>query len=420
MKKPIRKLLKALASILFSLLLVSALAITVPRLFGIHTQPWRSGNMAPVVPAESLVFVFPVPSDEIVEDNIILFYEYQERDSIELRRVVDVMPDPPCFVAMSDAFEDEPPALVPYTDVLGVARFYIPFLGYMARFQIFGISASLFLLGAALPVLLIYWLKKKQPPKKFFRTFALVLCLCVVAVSGYQLYIGQREYDQGEDMYTEVVQGVQGAELQTVMIPAEEPGATPEPIVIPDIDFEVLSQVNVEGLAWIYSPDSKINYPVVQGKDNKYYLNHLIDDKRNRYGTIFLDYRNSPDFSDRNSVMYGHHMRNGSMFAGIELYKEQSYYDAHPYMYLLTKNACYRIELFAGVVRDNSDNVLFFENDAAFLAHVAALREKSTFLSPVQVTVDDRLITLSTCAYDFKNARYILVGRARQFSLDKR
>ena len=245
------------------------------------------------------------------------------------------------------------------------------------------------------------------------KTFLVVLCVCVMAFSAWQLYAGEQEYQRGDDLYGEVLDTA-NAGYMAVYLPAEEPGATPEPIVIPDIDFEALSQVNVEGLAWIYCPDSMINYPVVQGEDNKFYLNHLIDGKRNRNGTIFLDYRNAPDFTDHNSVLYGHHMRSGKMFAGIEKYKKQEHFDEHPYMYLVTATSCYRVELFAGIVKDASDITLTFTNDAAFLIYVAGLYERSTFKSPVEVGPEDRLLTLSTCTYDFKNARYTLIGKLRQ------
>jgi len=246
---------------------------------------------------------------------------------------------------------------------------------------------------------------------QFSKTFAAVLCVCVLAFSIYQFTAGEKVYAEGNVLYEEVQDTAQVG-YRTVSV--ELPGEASEPIEIPDIDFEALTAVNVEGLAWIYLPDSRINYPVAQGEDNKYYLNHLIDGRRNSNGTIFLDYRNSPDFSDRNNALYGHRMKSGAMFAGIEKYKQQSYYDDHPYMYLVTKDACYRVDLFAGIVKDASDIALAFSSDQAFLDYIEELRARSTFESPVQVGAGDRLLTMSTCARDFKNARYTLIGKLTQ------
>ncbi len=120
---------------------------------------------------------------------------------------------------------------------------------------------------------------------------------------------------------------------------------------------------------------------------------------------------NAPDFSDDNSVLYGHHMRNGSMFAGIEQYKKQEYFDAHPLMYLLTEDTIYEVELFAGIVKDNSGAVLNFGGEAEYDAHITQLLARSTFESGIVPKYGDKLLAMSTCVYDFEDARYVLVGR---------
>lgn len=88
-------------------------------------------------------------------------------------------------------------------------------------------------------------------------------------------------------------------------------------IDLPEINFKALQQVNPDVIGWIYSPETTINYPVVQGDDNAFYLKHLADGTENRNGCPFLDLQNRSDFSDDNSIIYGHHMQNGTMFAGI-------------------------------------------------------------------------------------------------------
>ena len=91
-------------------------------------------------------------------------------------------------------------------------------------------------------------------------------------------------------------------------------------IVPIQVDFDVLSKENQDVIGWLYCPDTSINYPVVQAADNEYYLHRLLDDSKNAAGTLFMDYRNSADLSDWNSVIYGHNMKNGSMFGSLPDY----------------------------------------------------------------------------------------------------
>ena len=116
------------------------------------------------------------------------------------------------------------------------------------------------------------------------------------------------------------------------------------------VDFDALREKNDDVVAWIYCPDTPINYPVVQAADNEAYLHRLLDGSKNSAGTLFMDFRNSSDFSDWNSVIYGHNMKNGSMFGTLMDYKTQSYFDAHPKVFLLTPEQDYVVKIVAGFV----------------------------------------------------------------------
>ena len=182
---------------------------------------------------------------------------------------------------------------------------------------------------------------------------------------------------------------------------------------LPEINFKALKEVNPDVIGWIYSPDTTINYPVVQGDDNAYYLKHLADGTENRNGCPFLDIQNRPDLTDDNSIIYGHHMQNGTMFAGISWYEEQSYYDEHPVMYLITPSATYRIELFSGYIT-TMDSSAYMQTFGNVREHTDWLKEvsgRSDFRANLEISAYDRVITLSTCAYRFENARYVLHGK---------
>lgn len=198
--------------------------------------------------------------------------------------------------------------------------------------------------------------------------------------------------------------------------PTTEPTQEPEDAIVwPVVDFESLLEINSDVIGWIYIEGTNINYPVVQGEDNDYYLYRLFDGTYNSSGSIFMDYRNHEDFLDPNTVLHGHHMRNDSMFANITEYKNQSYYDAHPYALLLTPDGNYKLEFFAGYVTglDSIAWKMRFSSDRDFAAWLDQTIGESCFSSDVVPTAQDRLVTLSTCTYEFENARFVLVGVLR-------
>jgi len=221
------------------------------------------------------------------------------------------------------------------------------------------------------------------------------------------LYQDRMETKRGVDSH----QSIRGA----VLLPDTQPE---QGTAIPEVDFYSLQEINPDIMAWIYSPGTPVNYPVVQGRDNQFYVHRMFDRSYNRSGSIFLDYRNTPDFSDKNSVLYGHHMQTETMFSSLEGYKDQSYYESHPFIYLITKTQVYKVELLAGVVQRATELQLEFEDDEDFFHYVAVHKRNSTFISSVEPVQSDRLLTLFTCLYDFEDARYILIGRLVEATAD--
>jgi len=218
--------------------------------------------------------------------------------------------------------------------------------------------------------------------------------------------VSQEEADESESGFHETTDDRSGSGNQ-------RSADLSKPANLPEINFRALQEVNPDVIGWIYSPDTTINYPVVQGDDNAYYLKHLADRTENRNGCPFLDVQNRPDFTDDNSVIYGHHMQNGTMFAGISWYEDQSYYDEHPVMYLMTPSATYRIELFSGYIT-TMDSSAYMQNFGSVQEHTDWLKEvsgRSDFRANLEISAYDRVITLSTCAYQFENARYVLHGK---------
>ena len=251
--------------------------------------------------------------------------------------------------------------------------------------------------------------------KKLVLAALLTLSLLVLSAGGYVL--GQRtaEYAEGDEAYSGLEEYVsfpssfpgedESGGLQQTETPQVQSGA-------PNVDFAALSRINPYIVGWLYCEGTQINYPVVQGSDDEYYLDHLFDGTQNANGCLFLDSRVDASFSSVHSIIYGHHMRSGAMFASLDGYKRQSFYDAHRAMLLITPDATYDVQLFAAYVADPSEDAweVSFANDGEIQTWIDAAIAQSTFTSDVKPTPGDRLLTLSTCSYEFGDARFVVVG----------
>ncbi len=176
------------------------------------------------------------------------------------------------------------------------------------------------------------------------------------------------------------------------------------------IDFKELKKINKDIKGWIYMPDSMINYPVVQGDDNSFYLHHLLDKSYSYPGTIFIDSESDPEFSQKNSIIYGHNMKNSTMFAALINYNNQDYYEKHPVLFYLTPEKNYRLDIYSGFVTHTSSKSyqVKFKDEKAYDSMLDSVINQSRFRSIIEKEDIDRTVTLSTCAYDFTNARYVL------------
>lgn len=181
-----------------------------------------------------------------------------------------------------------------------------------------------------------------------------------------------------------------------------------------EIDHDELYEINEHYQCWLYASATPIDYPVVQCGNNSYYLNHLFDRRTNPAGTLFMDYRNLTDFRDPNTLIYGHHMRDSSMFHSLTDYETEGFFEAHPFMVVIDKDEIYVVEVFAGYVTDSSDHCydIAISDEEDMRRYVTTAERKSDFDSHVEINCKkDHLVTLSTCAYHFDNARYIVIGR---------
>ena len=262
--------------------------------------------------------------------------------------------------------------------------------------------------------------QKEKRPFPLMRILVFVIAAAVFLYAGFQMFAYWKENYASKKVTEQLAQAV------TVITPKEttpdseltEPsGESVEEssglsATIPiRVDFESLQADYPDIIAWIYCPNTAINYPIVQGEDNQYYVSHMPDGSYNSSGSIFMDFRNAPDLSDRNSLIYGHNMTNDTMFAQLLEYKDQAYYDAHPELWILTKECAYRVDLIAGaVVASDSDAYKLLDTDEALSSHLKSYTGRSTFTADYDLSSVERIVTLSTCSYEYRTARYVVMG----------
>lgn len=269
--------------------------------------------------------------------------------------------------------------------------------------------------------------------KRIRQTILLLLFSGLLILSVWQISSILGSYREGQRSYSELEQyvsfspGVVSPTLPETepAPPATEPELTPDstaPVVTtaptepddtlwPSVDFQRLAQINPDIVGWIYIEGTSVSYPIVQGSDNKYYLNHLFDGSYNSAGCIFLDAECTPDLSDRHSIIYGHNMKDQAMFAGLMAYKEQSFFDAHPVVLILTPECNFRIRLFSGYVADGSESAWKRKfPEGSFSSWLEEITEKSCFTPALLPGESDRIVTLSTCTYEYDSARFVLHG----------
>lgn len=248
-----------------------------------------------------------------------------------------------------------------------------------------------------------------------------MVCLGVLLFSGWKLYETYAEYKAGSDHYDRLLNAVVSEkphENTTAATEAASDDVQPTETLPQQaetapltVNFEELRRECADVIGWLYCEGTVVNYPVVQAKDNAYYLRRLTDGTWNMAGTLFMDYRNQPEFSDWNSLIYGHNMKDRSMFATLLDYQDQAFYEAHPVWYLMTPQQDYKLKLVAGYTTSADSSAYRIaedqeERDMLVQKAVSA----STFVSNVEVADTDRLVTLSTCSYEYADARYVVLG----------
>lgn len=225
---------------------------------------------------------------------------------------------------------------------------------------------------------------KPTGPKDLVRKIILVVCICVFCYSAYNLATILLEYRSMDESNKKV-------EETYVTENTEEKKA------YKTIDFDKLLARNPDVKGWIDIPDTKVSYPVLQGKTNDTYIHSDIDKKEFRAGSIFVASENKNPFTDLNTVIYGHNMKNGSMFNNIKSYTDQDFANKHPYVYIYLPNGTvnrYKV-VSAHIIPEKS--ILYNTSITDIQSFYQEMLTTSKIKVDFDKTLNNPVITLSTC-----------------------
>ncbi len=288
-----------------------------------------------------------------------------------------------------------------------------------------------------------------KPSKTQWTIILVICCICFLGCIGYIIYHwvsnrqAQQDVEQLAEQYISTMPSetesapidsaedseVQDSSEETTIPPDTETETVPEEENLLDtlenydirpwqIDFDGLKQECEDIYAWIYVPGTEVDYPIVQHPtDTAYYLKKDIHGKNVTAGAIFTEYYNSKDWTDYNTVIYGHNMRNGSMFASLHRFEKEDFFDEYRYVYIYTPEVLKVYEIFAAYVYSNAHLMLSFDTSteegfAEYLEEVFSQKGESRalFHDEVEVTPEDHIITLSTCIGS-DNHRYLVQAK---------
>lgn len=208
-------------------------------------------------------------------------------------------------------------------------------------------------------------------------------------------------YKKGEKLYEDITQKVVTTKTPTNNVASDSKDDSEEQQSVLDIsvDFDTLIKTNPDIFGWIYLPYGSISYPLLQGTDNDFYLHQAYDKTPNNFGSIFIDYRNSNNLTDQHTIIYGHNMRNGSMFGTLKNFCDEKFYKKNNTFYILTPQVIYTYRVFSYHVADAKGRVynVGYQDEAEFQDFINLAKQSSYLDTGVSVSTKHRILTLSTC-----------------------
>lgn len=248
------------------------------------------------------------------------------------------------------------------------------------------------------------------------RRLAMIVLAVILLVSGAMVFDRRQADRQAREEYDRLAQIASRTAQESTSAAAEtepagtEPAGTPAgPSAALPIAFEALQKVNPDIKGWIRIEGTQINYPIVQAKDNDFYLNHNFNGEKSASGAIFLDFESRGDFDGRNNILYGHNMKNGTMFKDVVKYKDETFFKEHPYFTIYTPRREIRLKAVAAYYGEARPIVrkTRFASQQSFDAFVQEMVSPCKYAQEVRYPART-LYTLVTCSYEMEDARTFL------------
>jgi len=254
----------------------------------------------------------------------------------------------------------------------------------------------------------------------------LIICTIMLIRSINEDTESQKDYDEANLLAGDLDSGETEESSTHEEIPAETESVliqehSQDPAPIPDdpniqklleTDLTLLREENEDVVGWITIPDTKISYPLLQWTDNQFYLKHTWKQTPNANGSIFIEHQNSPDFTDFNTIIYGHNMQSGAMFGSLRKYKSEAYWKEHPSFYIACDQGVLRYDIFA-VHRAGVDTIIYglnLDTEPKRTEFIRFATDYSSVDTGIQPTIDDRIVTLSTCTGQGYSSRWVVQG----------
>jgi sortase B len=219
-----------------------------------------------------------------------------------------------------------------------------------------------------------------------------------IAYKGYQYYVDKKEYEKIQIFNPMITEKVENRVMNTDVNDNYESSNKEE----------ALLNINNDYKFWLNISNSNIDYPVVKGIDNDFYLNHSFDKEKSISGTLFIDYQNNID-SDKNIVIYGHHMKNNTMFNNLNFFKEEDFFNNND-ITIIKNGEVYKYDVFSVYILPENEASfnMSFSDETDYLNYMDELSDKSYFKKEVKFDPSKEMITLVTCSYEYDGARTIV------------
>ena len=248
-------------------------------------------------------------------------------------------------------------------------------------------------------------MEKRKPP-----IVILIIALVLFAAGASILYSDYREKDKEKRQYEDLAKlATETSREESEESTDKASEETAENQYVSPIQFDQLKAMNPDIVGWLKIEGTSIDYPIVQTDNNETYLDTDFEGKKNPSGAIFLDYESEPDFSGRHNILYGHHMKNGSMFKDIIKYKEESFFKEHQIITVYTPDREYHLRPFTVLYTDadGERRRTKFDTEEEFQGYVEKMTKKGFFYQTPDAPIET-LWSFVTCSYELADARTIL------------